>query len=63
MSSLKILSDSQAEFIDGQVGTVQAGGDSFYSDSSVQRLSRLTRSADTHEQCRFGAPLSGDRGV
>lgn len=47
MSSSKLLSDSLAEFIDGHVDTVQSGSDPLYSDSAVQRLSRLTRSAET----------------
>ena len=47
MPSSKLLSDSLAEFIDGHVETVQAGSDPLYSDSAVQQLSHLTRSAET----------------
>lgn len=47
MSSSKLLSDSLTDFIDGHVDTVQSGNDPLYSDSAVQRLSRLTRSAET----------------
>jgi hypothetical protein len=47
VSNSKVLTDSLAKFIDGHVDNVHASSDPLYSDSAVQRLSRLTRSAET----------------